>query len=87
MLASAFEVVYSFLVGAGSHIEGTLLLYDCFTIIKNTLYYQVQVILSLFFGGKLVNGGLILNLLGLLIFAGVIIIFARALLKGPAEYP
>lgn len=87
MLASAFEVVYSFLVGAGSHIEGTLLLYDCFTIIKNTLYYQVQVILSLFFGGKLVNGGLILNLLGLLIFAAIIIIFARALLKGPAEYP
>ncbi len=87
-LASIFEVAYSFLAGSHileeSNIIDNIMEIGIFRIIENTIYYQVQVLNSLFTGGVHQNGT-ISNILFLLIFISIIIVFIYLLLNKKYE--
>lgn len=76
--ASAFEVAYSMLAGAGSHLsEGGSV--SPVRILGNTLYYQIQVIVSLLLGEN-VRAEMLANLCGILLFAAILVWSLRRLI-------
>ena len=76
--ASAFEVVYSMLAGAGSHLsEGGSV--SPVRILGNTLYYQIQLIVSLLLGEN-VRAELLANLCGVLVLVAILVWSLRRLI-------
>uniref|UniRef100_UPI00289F5455 hypothetical protein n=1 Tax=Oscillibacter sp. TaxID=1945593 RepID=UPI00289F5455 len=69
--ASAFEVVYSILAGGGGHVNLALL--KPMKFIENSIYYQVQVLKSMFLGNADVFSTLV-NVVFLLLFMGVFLL-------------
>ncbi len=66
--SSAFEVLYSMRAGGSGHVNLALLKPVLF--VKNAVYYQVQVLISLFFGNAKLQP-VLANLVFLLFFAGI----------------
>lgn len=76
-LASSFEVLYSLLQSEQQHVS-TGVSIDLLRIVGNTVYYQLQVINSLFCGTAHANG-LVSNVLSAGFFAGIIALFIFSL--------
>ncbi len=83
IIASAFEVIYSFAAGAGNHISGSMP--PLLTLINNTLYYQAQTILSLLTGGT-ISSNLGINITAMIIFFCVFGAFIVCLIKKQRKY-
>ena len=81
-ISAIFETLYSMINGGQGHLNGkiNLLLY-----IKNTIYYQVQILISYFLGDSVKNE-YAANILFTLIFLSIISFFIIMLLKKEKMY-
>lgn len=88
ILACTAQAVYSFSLGAGHHISGLSTGIDPLQILINTLYYQVQVIISLLLGVQIAShsSAFLLNALGLIAIAAVIVLMIHFLRHGKREW-
>lgn len=81
-LAALFETGYSMLFGGQGHLEGNMDLGRC---IVNTIYYQIQVLISYFCGASVKNA-LMANIVFGAIFVAIIAFFVLLVIRREKKY-
>lgn len=80
--ASLFEVIYSMCCGGQGHLSGA---FNLVRVISNTIYYQVQVLIS-YFCGATVKNPILANAFGIVIFLSILLIAIYLIVKKEKHY-